>query len=101
MSEHRVERVINSAHPSLRGHFPGNPVVPGVVLLDEVVAVVVERRGRDFRPDGFPAVKFLSPLLPDVPFTIVIRDPGGARVEFECLCDGRVLLRGTVAGANP
>ena len=27
-------------HPSLQGHFPGNPIVPGVVLLDTVIANV-------------------------------------------------------------
>ena len=29
--------VIDKHHPSLDGHFPGNPVVPGVVILDQVM----------------------------------------------------------------
>ena len=29
---------VDDAHPSLPGHFPGAPIVPGVVLLSEVLA---------------------------------------------------------------
>lgn len=49
-------------HPSLAGHFPGNPLVPAVVLLDAVLAHIAERRpGMAGR---FPSVKFLSPVRP-------------------------------------
>jgi 3-hydroxymyristoyl/3-hydroxydecanoyl-(acyl carrier protein) dehydratase len=36
---------IPSDHPSLPGHFPGRPVVPGVVLLDRVVAAIESVHG--------------------------------------------------------
>lgn len=29
---------IEPAHPALPGHFPGNPIVPGALLLDHVFA---------------------------------------------------------------
>jgi len=50
-------------HPSLPGHFPGRPIVPGVVLLDRVVEAIETAHG----PLGavrLPQVKFLQPLLP-------------------------------------
>ena len=53
---------VPAEHPSLAGHFPGNPLVPAVVLLDAVLAHIAERRpgmvGR------LPSVKFLSPVRP-------------------------------------
>jgi 3-hydroxymyristoyl/3-hydroxydecanoyl-(acyl carrier protein) dehydratase len=50
-------------HPSLPGHFPGRPVVPGVVVLDRVIEAIEARHG----PLGamrLPQVKFVQPLLP-------------------------------------
>lgn len=54
---------IDAAHPALPGHFPGRPVVPGVVLLDRVAAAVEREFGAHIA--ALPQVKFLSPLLPD------------------------------------
>ena len=54
---------IAADHPSLPGHFPGRPIVPGVLILDHVTASVHARTGRHVA--GFPRVKFASPLLPE------------------------------------
>ena len=34
-------------HPALAGHFPGNPIVPGVVLLDLAIRALARRGGLD------------------------------------------------------
>ena len=67
-----MEFVVEHCHPCLPGHFPGRPLVPGVVILDQVLAAVEERHG----PLGtlrLPQVKFVGPLLPGQ----------AARVELE------------------
>lgn len=86
---------IASSHPSLAGHFPGNPVVPGVVLLDEVLSLI-RRHYPGQALAGIPAVKFLSPLRPDESFSIRLR-PSGAVFHFECVTATRTLARGTLA----
>jgi 3-hydroxymyristoyl/3-hydroxydecanoyl-(acyl carrier protein) dehydratase len=48
----------------LAGHFPGNPVVAGVLLVDAVVAAAEARLGRAVRVTRLPLVKFLTPLQP-------------------------------------
>lgn len=91
--------LIAADHPGLAGHFPGNPIVPGVVLLDEVLRAFAAWRPTD-RPMGIPQVKFLAPLRPEQPFTIRLKESGG-EVRFDCLReDGRLLARGhlTLAG---
>src|SRR5690349_8746958 len=95
-----VLRVIAPDHPSLRGHFPERPIVPGVVLLDEVVAAISAWRGTVFVPSGFPSVKFLHPLLPAQDFAIRLRGEG-ARIEFECMRDNVTLVRGVVLAVVP
>ncbi len=55
--------VITPDHPSLPGHFPGRPLVPGVVLLDRVIAAIEAQHG-PLGPLRLPQVKFVQPLLP-------------------------------------
>jgi 3-hydroxyacyl-[acyl-carrier-protein] dehydratase len=88
---------IPADHPSLPGHFPGRPIVPGVVLLDEVVAAISAWQGRPFVPAVFPAVKFLAPLAPEQSFTIHLRRTGDD-IHFECVAAGQPLARGSVRG---
>lgn len=87
--------LIPADHPSLPGHFPGRPIVPGVVLLDEVVAAISAWQGRSFKPTVFPAVKFLNPLMPAETFTIRLRQEEDC-IQFECVAADRVLAKGSV-----
>lgn len=59
---------IAADHPALPGHFPGNPIVPGVVLLDEVLSLVKERSEQIH----IPSAKFHAPLRPAEEFVIRI-----------------------------
>lgn len=86
-------RVIASNHPSLAGHFPGDPIVPGVVILEEVVQVLEGWRS-NCRLEGVPAVKFLVPLRPEEVFTIRLSRQGERLVSFECRRQGQLLVRG-------
>jgi len=59
----RMDFTIPADHPSLPGHFPGRPLVPGVVVLERVVEAIEAMHG-PLRPLRLPQVKFLQPLLP-------------------------------------
>ena len=50
-------------HPSLPGHFPGRPVVPGVIILERVLEAIEATQGA-LGPLRMPQVKFTQPLLP-------------------------------------
>jgi 3-hydroxymyristoyl/3-hydroxydecanoyl-(acyl carrier protein) dehydratase len=83
-------------HPSLPGHFPGQPIVPGVLLLQHVAEALRAWRGQ--RLVRLVEVKFLRPLLPAQAATLMLSERGG-RLRFE-ICHASVLLaRGIVESA--
>lgn len=50
---------IAAAHPTFAGHFPGNPLLPGVVLLDLILAAAGITAIA-----GITRLKFLRPVGP-------------------------------------
>jgi 3-hydroxyacyl-[acyl-carrier-protein] dehydratase len=91
-----VRRVIAKDHPALAGHFPGNPIVPGVLLLDEVLQAAEQWRGR-FRLKSVESVKFTAPLEPGNAFSIELNEDGHSHIVFECRLDGTGLAFGRLA----
>lgn len=88
-------RVIPADHPSLAGHFPGAPIVPGVVILDEVAAALAEWR-KESRLTGVTSVKFIAPIKPGQSFVIGFdsTNTAGNQIDFCCRLDGRVVVEG-------
>ena len=88
---------IDPSHPALAGHFPGDPVVPGVVLLERVAAALRAWRGE--RVEKLDA-KFVQPLLPGEDAMIELRADAG-RIRFAVRrVDGVPLARGTLHAAQ-
>jgi 3-hydroxyacyl-[acyl-carrier-protein] dehydratase len=89
------EHSIPDTHPSLNGHFPGNPIVPGVVLLEEVLTAL-----KEWLPGchvkGFQTVKFLHPVKPNSNFTIDFNQTSPGLIKFMCHSDQLLLNTGTV-----
>ncbi len=54
---------IPPTHPSLPGHFPGQPIVPGVLLLDQVIGIA--ERAAASCVVGLRNIKFMGALSPD------------------------------------
>lgn len=90
-------------HPALPGHFPGRPIVPGVVVLDRVLAAIEAQHGA-LGPLRMPQVKFLQPLLPGQCARIELEPSTQAQDEdprwrFRVLRDDAVIASGEVRAA--
>ena len=62
---HSATLRVPAQHPALAGHFPGNPIVPGVVVLDAVISAAEAWLGASFHVDRLSHAKFIAPLKPD------------------------------------
>jgi 3-hydroxyacyl-[acyl-carrier-protein] dehydratase len=83
-------------HPCYAGHFPGNPVVPGVLLLE----LVVDALGRG-APSAVVSAKFHRVLKPGDRFTVEWKS-AESLATFRCLRDSELLAEGTLEfGSTP
>lgn len=54
----------NPLHPVFKGHFPGNPITPGVIIARIARAIVEQHRGRRFQLSAAPSIKYSAVLSP-------------------------------------
>ncbi len=95
MSFERTLTIAND-HPALAGHFPGHPVVPGVLVLDEVIEKLRHRYGQALVVTGLPAVKLSSPLKPEESLVITIEPEDAETAAFTCRVGGRLIASGSI-----
>lgn len=83
---------VRGDHPSLPGHFPGRPIVPGAVLLDEAISEGM-RAGLP-APREIVAAKFVASLDPDTPVVVRFESRSDGKVALTCRgkADGKTFL---------
>ena len=84
-------------HPTAAGHFPGNPIIPGAVLLDEVLQAMAGE-GVVVAEIEVRSAKFLEPVRPGTTVVISWEADVTGRLKFECrsLASEQIVLTGTV-----
>lgn len=80
MADHAF--IIQPGARCLDGHFPNTPIVPGVVMLDQVARAVATGYGG--RVAGIPRCKFVGELLPGQRCEVELVREAGPRLRFTC-----------------
>jgi 3-hydroxymyristoyl/3-hydroxydecanoyl-(acyl carrier protein) dehydratase len=82
--------------PAAKGHFPGNPIVPGALLLAEVLQAIGAQSGARLTPGHVKAAKFFAPVRPGERVRIEFGAAGAGEVKFSCTVAGAIVMNGQV-----
>jgi 3-hydroxyacyl-[acyl-carrier-protein] dehydratase len=91
-----VETRLPSDHPAAQGHFPGNPIIPGAVLLSETVRLIEAQLGVNLSPYRIRRAKFPHPARPGDHIVVEFTGSAGASIKFQCAVKGDTVLVGEV-----
>ena len=91
---------VDPGHPALAGHFPGSPVLPGVVLLDETLRAVEEAQGGAARRWTVGTAKFLKPVQPGETLTLEYEPLPNGSMRFAISSAGRAVANGVLRPAG-
>jgi 3-hydroxyacyl-[acyl-carrier-protein] dehydratase len=89
---------IDANHPVFAGHFPGKPIVPGVMLLDRAQQAIEQASG--LRMQGLAMAKFLSAAVPGDAL-VLEHDGSEGAVRFTIRCGERVVASGRFVAQAP
>jgi 3-hydroxyacyl-[acyl-carrier-protein] dehydratase len=87
--------IVPADHPAFAGHFPGTPILPGVVLLDMALHVVADAAGIGLDACEIGSVKFLSPAKPGDELEIRHSSAAGA-IRFDIVAGMRKIAGGNI-----
>jgi 3-hydroxyacyl-[acyl-carrier-protein] dehydratase len=62
------------------GHFPGEPILPGIALISTALEAIVReagKRGEEIRLEALKRVRFTSPVRPGEKLSLVINRESG------------------------
>ena len=90
---------IAADHPAFDGHFPGTPVLPGVVLLDETIHAIELAGGAAPRCWRVASVKFLRAAGPGEPLMLEHEPLASGAIRFTLLSAGKTVATGTLSPA--
>jgi 3-hydroxymyristoyl/3-hydroxydecanoyl-(acyl carrier protein) dehydratase len=88
-------------HPAFPGHFPGNPIVPGVVLLDRAILFSSEFSGIKGAGWQVANAKFLSPVGPEEALRFLIQKKPNGGIAFRISAQDRDVASGALTPPAP
>lgn len=95
----RLTLQIAADHPAGAGHFPGNPIVPGALLLAEVVRHIEQAEQARFVSYNVKSAKFLHPVHPGDTVDIEYAVQAQGVIEFQCAVAGIRALSGELVAS--
>jgi 3-hydroxyacyl-[acyl-carrier-protein] dehydratase len=83
-------------HPAFAGHFPGTPILPGVVLLDAALQIIADACEIALDSYEISSVKFTSPAGPGSELMIRHTASASGTISFNIMADIRKIASGSI-----
>ncbi len=93
--------LIPGQHPTLPGHFPGQPIIPAALLLDELSKTLEQHTGQHFC--AAKQIRFIAPVLPSQVIRVEYNQKTPSDYRFTCKTGGQLVAKGimsTIANKN-
>jgi 3-hydroxymyristoyl/3-hydroxydecanoyl-(acyl carrier protein) dehydratase len=88
-------------HPAFAGHFPGRPIVPGVVLLDRAILFAEQLLDRPVAPWQVGNAKFFSPVEPGEELLFIFETKASGAIAFNIRSAERNIASGSLTPPAP
>jgi len=96
-----AEITLNSKHDIYNGHFPGNPVVPGVCLITITKELLEEVLGQTLQLSEAGNIKFLGVINPElqkqlnIELDILENENGSLKAKSQITANGQICFKAT------
>jgi 3-hydroxyacyl-[acyl-carrier-protein] dehydratase len=91
-----VQIELNSGHPVFRGHFPGNPVLPGVCTIQIIKELLADLLKRNLNLKKAGTIKYLAFINPGVNRLVSFDLQVKEGEEGQLICNASVFNEATV-----
>lgn len=80
--------LLNPSHEVFSGHFPGNPILPGVFIIQILKDIMEEAAGKELMLSRADSIKYLSFVIPEtntrILFDTIVNDLNENIIRFSC-----------------
>ncbi|MBS1129555.1 MAG: hypothetical protein H6R16_557 [Proteobacteria bacterium] len=93
--------IVPDNHPAFAGHFPGKPIVPGVVLLDRAILFAEQLLGQPNLAWQVGNAKFFSPVGPGENLIFALEAKASGSIAFTVRAADRDVASGSLKPPTP
>lgn len=100
MTEIQTDIKFSANHPSLKGHFPNNPIMPGVVILNSILISMKTEFGITANQIKVLNCKFVKVIVPPAVVMLNFIQKKDNRIDFLATLDDKTISLGVVEIVN-
>ena len=90
-----LDFTIPAEHPALAGHFPGQPIVPGALLLEQLSNVLAQHIGQPLY--SAKQLRFTAPLAPTQKVDVEYTEKTAGDYRFTAHANNQLIAKGVLS----